>query len=292
MLDQLYLTFLVLTQTLSYTKTAEQLYISQPAVTQQIQRLEEKLDLKLVHYHRPNLKITQAGEELADFLQRTSVQAKQVLERIQTPDKFQEINFSTTRSLSVFLAPKLIKEVAAQKAFRKISCHVGNTEQALAKVRNGESQFALVEGNFNKNKFGYKIISSEPFVAVAAPDHPLAQFKSLTWSDLVKTPLLVRERGSGSREILASLARAENVSLADFEHMIVISEPLLIRQLLLEGVGVSFLYRSLVEKQLQQRQLVELPMRDNGQTAHDLYIVYAKDSYFKKDYEKWADVLR
>ncbi|KRL33627.1 LysR family transcriptional regulator [Liquorilactobacillus uvarum] len=292
MLDQLYLTFLVLSRTHSYTKTAEQLYISQPAVTQQIQRLEEKLGLKLVYYHRPNLKITQIGEELADFLQRTNVQSQQLLERLQTPNKFREINFSTTRSLSEFLAPQLIEEIAARDAFRKISCHVGNTEQALTAVRTGKSQFALVEGNFDKNKFGYKIIRSEPFIAVVSGHHVLTQYRSLTWSDLVKTPLLVREEGSGSREILASLARAENVSLSDFEHLIVISEPLLIRRLLLGGVGISFLYRSLVEEQLKNKQLVELSMLDNGQTAHDLYLIYAKDSYFKEDYEEWVDVLK
>ncbi|KRL03585.1 transcriptional regulator [Liquorilactobacillus capillatus DSM 19910] len=285
------MTFLVLTQTRSYTKTAEQLYVSQPAVTQQIQRLEEKLGLKLVYYHRPKLKITPAGEELANFLQRTRVQANQVLERIQTPNKFQEINFSTTRSLSEILAPRLIKEIAVQDAFRKISCHVGNTKQALAAVKTGSSQFALVEGNFDKQKFDYQVIRAEPFVAVASCKHPLVQRKSLTWSDLAKETLLVREDGSGSREILASLARAENVSLDDFEHLIVISEPLLIRQLLLEGVGVSFLYRSLVKEQLRKGQLLELPMMENGQTTHDLYLVYAKDSYFKKDYAKWLDIL-
>ncbi|KRL05190.1 LysR family transcriptional regulator [Liquorilactobacillus oeni] len=286
MLNQPYLTFLVLTQTLSYTKTAQQLFVTQPAVSQQIQHLEKELGLKLVEYHRPHLTITSAGYQLADFLQKTSVQAKQLLQQLQTPKKAKKITFSATLSLSEFLVPEMIKKMSLNSEFVNINCLVGNTQQSLTAIRKGRSQFALIEGNFDKNKFDYQVIRSEPFSAVVSKYHPLARRKNLTWEELLHVPLIVRESGSGSREILTSLAYAENISLHDFDQLITVSEPVLIRQLLLQNVGVSFLYHSLITTQLNNGELVELNLT-NAQTTHDLYLVYPKGSYFKKSYERW-----
>lgn len=244
------------------------------------------MKLKLVEYHRPHLLITPAGLQLADFLQRTNVQAEQLLQQLQTPKKAQKITFSATLSLSEFLVPEIIKKMSAQGDFTKINCRVGNTQQSLAAIKKGQSQFALIEGNFDKSEFDYQVIRSEPFSAVVSKLHPLAKRKSLSWSELLHVPLIVRETGSGSREILASLAYAENISLHDFTQIITVSEPVLIRQLLLQNVGVSFLYHSLIGRQLAQGELVELPLA-NGRTTHDLYLVYPKGSYFKQDYERW-----
>lgn len=290
MLDHRYQTFLVLATTKSYTQTAQQLYISQPAVSQQIKSLEAELDLELVHYERPKLTITPAGQELAAFIQRVQVQADKMVTTLQHPQKTRQVTFNTTLSLSEFLAPQLIT-LLQQHEYHDINCQVTNTQAALRAIEAGTSDFALIEGNFDKQQYGYEIVRQEPFVGVVAADHPLAQQAAVSWTDLTAYPLIIREGGSGSREILENLARAANVTFAEFPQLITVNNLSAIREILRRGGGVSFVYRSVVADALQAGELKVLPLQA-GQLRHDLDLVYSRDSYFATAYQEWAQALR
>lgn len=290
MLDHRYQTFLVLATTKSYTQTAQQLYISQPAVSQQIKNLETELNLELVHYERPHLTITPAGLELAAFIQRVQVQADKVVTTLQHPQKTRQVTFSTTLSLSEFLAPQLIT-LLQQQDYRDINCQVTNTQDALRAIAAGTSDFALIEGNFDKQQYGYEIVRQEPFVGVVTADHPLAQQPTVSWADLTAYPLISREVGSGSREILVNLAHAANVTFAEFPQVVTVNNLAAIREILLRGSGVSFVYRSVVADALQAGKLKVLPLQA-GQLRHDLDLVYPRESYFAKRYRQWAAALQ
>ncbi|MFT8949015.1 MAG: LysR family transcriptional regulator [Liquorilactobacillus hordei] len=290
MISQEYQTFLVLSQTLSYTKTAQQLFISQPAVTQQIQRLENSLNLKLVIYKRPNLTLTTAGKQLAAFLTRAHAQAIKVLSNLQNDNQKREISFGITRSLGEVIGKKMISIMLDKADFTTIKCLAGNTASILSRIDNGTIDFGIVEGNFEKHNFSYHIIRNEPFVPIVSATHPLARKQRVTWNELLSYPLIIREEGSGSREILTSLAQKENISLTDFSQLLTISEPTLLRLLVKDGAGVSFLYRILVENDLKKGVLKQLPLQ-RGVVEHELYFVYAKESFFASDYEKWFHSL-
>ncbi|MCT4489505.1 LysR family transcriptional regulator [Levilactobacillus parabrevis] len=290
MLDHRYQTFLVLATTKSYTQTARQLYISQPAVSQQIKSLEAELGVELVRYERPKLTITPAGVELAAFVQRVQVQADAVVATLQHPQKARQVTFSTTLSISEFLAPQLIGLLQAQH-YHEINCRVTNTHVALAAIESGDSDFALIEGNFDKQRYGYEVVRQEPFVGVVAADHPLAQQSAVSWADLTAYPLIVREEGSGSREILENLAHAANVTFAEFPQVVTVNNPTAIREVLLQGSGISFVYRSVVAEALKYGKLAVLPLQA-GQLRHDLDLVYPRDSYFADDYRQWAAALK
>ncbi|KGO32570.1 LysR family transcriptional regulator (plasmid) [Oenococcus alcoholitolerans] len=277
-----YQTFLILSETLSYTKTAAKLFISQPAVTQQIQRLENQLEIKLVDYQRPYLKLTPAGEKLAVFLTRMRSQTTQLMETLQDDHQKHEIQFGITRSLGEVFGSQLIEFFLQLKSdLQKISCLAENTQHILQQIELGKMDFGIIEGNFNKAKFSYHILSQEEFIPVCSSTHPLARKKIVSWNDLAAYPLLIRESGSGSRTLLTALAQKENISLNDFKQLITISEPTLIRQLVCAGSGISFLYRLLIKKELAA-----------GTIAHDLYFIYAKENYFAQQYFKWFTELK
>lgn len=291
MFDQRYQTFRVLVATKSYTRTAEELFITQPAVSQQIKSLETEVGVPLVHYQRPYLTITTAGQQLAAFIQRTQAQSTKLLNDLRQPGQQRQLTFSTTLSISEFLAPQLVRVLQAQGSYRQINCQITNTQTALRALQTGTSDFALIEGNFEKHAFDYQVIRHEPFVGIVGATPPLAQLTRVTWADLTNYPLIIREGGSGSRDILLHLAQAANVSLADFPQVITVNHPAAIRQLLLADVGVSFVYRSVVQAELATGQLVELPLA-SGRLEHDLDLVYVKDSFFAADYAQLAAQLR
>ncbi|SMS13435.1 LysR family transcriptional regulator [Levilactobacillus zymae] len=291
MLDQRYQTFQVLVATKSYTRTAEELFITQPAVSQQIKSLETEVGVPLVHYQRPYLTITPAGQQLAAFIQRTQAQSTKLLNDLRQPGQQRQLTFSTTLSISEFLAPQLVRVLQREGHYRQINCQITNTQAALRALQTGTSDFALIEGNFEKHAFDYQVIRHEPFVGIVGAASPLAQSTRVTWADLTNYPLIIREGGSGSRDILLHLAQAANVSLADFPQVITVNHPAAICQLLLANVGVSFVYRSVVQAELAAGQLVELPLA-SGRLEHDLDLVYVKDNFFAADYAQLAAQLR
>ncbi|ULQ49192.1 LysR substrate-binding domain-containing protein [Liquorilactobacillus nagelii] len=286
-----YQTFLILSETLSYTKTAAKLFISQPAVTQQIQRLENQLEIKLVDYQRPYLKLTPAGEKLAVFLTRMRSQTTQLMEILQDDHQKHEIQFGITRSLGEVFGSQLIELLQLKNDLQKISCLAENTQHILQQIELGKMDFGIIEGNFNKAKFSYHILSQEEFIPICSPTHPLARKKIVSWNELAAYPLLIREPGSGSRTLLTALAQKENISLNDFKQLITISEPTLIRQLVCAGSGISFLYRLLIKKELAAGTIKQLPL-ERGTIAHDLYFIYAKENYFAQQYFKWFTELK
>ncbi|KRO04493.1 transcriptional regulator [Levilactobacillus paucivorans] len=291
MLDNRYQTFLVLATTRSYTQTAQQLYITQPAVSQQIKSLEAELGVTLVTYRRPHLTITLAGRELADLVQRVQVQTDKVLDHLKHPRTPKHLTFSTTLSLSEFLAPQLIGHLQQAGPYQEITCRVTNTQAALAALTTGASDFALIEGNFDKSQYDYQVVRQEPFVGVVAADHPLAALPTVSWTDLLNYPLIIRETGSGSREILRHLAAAANVSFAEFPQIVTVNNPTAIRELVAQGSGISFVYRSVVATAIARGDLHVLPL-EAGQLKHDLDLVYPHDSYLAGAYQSWGEWLR
>ena len=287
MLDHRYHTFLTLAQTGSYTVTAEKLFISQPAVSQQIKSLEREVGVKLVSYHRPHLKITAAGQRLARFIASLEVQSQQIMQQLRMPVTERRISFAATLSVSDFMVPELI--IKLQKmGYTTINCRTANTQAALQQLENGESQFALIEGNFDKANYDYQVIRQEPFIGVASADNPLVQRESLTVPELQCEPLLLREQGSGTRDILKNFAGSLNIELSDFKQVITVGSPTAIRELLLQNAGISFMYQSLVQTEIDAGTLKPLPLKDL-QLQHELALVWLKNSYFATEYEQLMD---
>ncbi|KRM94585.1 transcriptional regulator [Lentilactobacillus senioris DSM 24302 = JCM 17472] len=283
MLDHRYHTFLTLVQTGSYTVTAEHLYISQPAVTQQIKSLEREIGVPLVRYHRPHLQITVEGQKLAQFISTIEVQSQQVMQQLRTPNVEREISFAATLSVSDFLVPQLILKLQ-KLGYTRIDCQTANTESALKKLDDGTSQFALIEGNFDKDNYDYQVIRQEPFIGVASVANELVNQTNLTVPELQAQSLLLREPGSGTRDIFKNFAGSLNIELTDFSQVVTVDSPTAIRELLLQNAGISFMYQSLVQSEIDAGLLAKLPLQDL-QLQHELTLVWIKDSYFAEEYE-------
>jgi len=109
--------------------------------------------------------------------------------------------------------------------------------------------------------------------------------------DLLSQTLLVREAGSGTREIFENWLTMQNTRITDFANVIEIATPTPIVQLLASGVGISFLYESLVSTELASGQVVNLPVH-GYKLQHEINFVYPKHSYFSQQYQELATTLQ
>lgn len=281
MLDKRFKTLVILSETLSYTKTAERLFVTQPAVSQQINSLENELNLTLVTKDNNKINLTKSGYLLADYAKKISLESQRLIDSLQEEKNLHQLKMGCTLSLSTTLLPEFINHLP--KDFKIITTEINNTKHILSKIRDGKIDFGLIEGNFNKKEFDSILIKKEPFICVANPELDFKQPISI--EKLFDQNILIRESGSGSRDILENWLAIQNLQVNDFKNISEISSPTTIIQLLKQNKGISFIYKSLVEKDLEHGLLQQININEFN-ISHPINLVFLKDSYFKETYQQ------
>lgn len=244
-MDQKLHTFLVLCRTMNYRQAAEQLHLSQPAVTKQIQSLEQSLHTKLFYYDGHMLHKT----EKCLILERYAISMQYQFEELQLAIAEKErtlLRIGATKTIGDYVLIDAIKDYLRDPD-HELSLVVDNTKNLLQLLDENQLDFAIIEGTFSKTKYDSYLLRMEPFVGICAKAHPLCG-KQVTVEDLLKETIIVREQGSGTRRIFEERLTASGYELNDFSRTVSISSFVSIKALVAAGIGISFLYESVVAK--------------------------------------------
>ncbi|MCZ3621733.1 LysR family transcriptional regulator [Lactobacillus mulieris] len=278
-------TLVVLVRTKSFTLTAKELFISQPAVSQQIHSLEKDLGFRLFYRSGKSIELTAKARELVAYVQRINSDSSRVLAEIQKDDK-KRLSIGASLSLSSFLLPNLLAKTINDEKTPKVD--IANTKQLLEKIKLGELDFALIEGNFDKSEFDFFKLSDYPMTLVTNPrTYPVEQ-----WSDILKQPLFIGMEGCGTRDIFEKLLAAHNFALSDFKNVIEVDNPVTVIEMLKQGEGVSFLYRQLICDELKRNELLEITAIPEFNVEHSINLVFAKGSSYKERYQQIATLVK
>ena len=239
MVDYRIRTFLELYETMNYRRTGERLGLSQPAVSQQIHTLENEYGCKLFQYDGKRLHKTPQAHRLAEYARSALYNDQQLRQELKNAPH-REIRIGVTRTIGTFvIEPVLSKYLKTSSA--NLSVTVDNTEILLHKLEHEELDFALVEGIFDKARYGNALFQKAPFVGLCAASHPFAG-RTVTLSDLVGETAVLRENGSGTRAILENTLAEHGYSISIFPRVICANNPSLIIPLVAEGIGITFAY--------------------------------------------------
>lgn len=236
-------TFLTLCQTMNYRLAAERLHLSQPAVTKQIQSLEQALQTKLFLYDGHTLHKT----EKCLLLERYAISQQYQFQELQlaiADKKRLKLRVGATKTIGDYVLIDAIKDYLHDPG-HELSLVVDNTKHLLQMLDENRLDFAVIEGTFSKTKYDSYLLRMEPFVGICAKNSPLSG-KHLSIEDLLKETIIVREEGSGTRRIFEERLTASGYGLNDFSREVSISSFVSIKALVAVGVGISFLYRSVV----------------------------------------------
>lgn len=161
--------------------------------------------------------------------------------------------------------------------------HYGNTTQLLTLLDEGIINLALVEGNYPKENYEHKNYSTEEYIAVCARNHIFEVKSPETMQELVKERLLVREPGSGTRNILEELLLARGMGIKDFLHYTEVENMHTIIGLLKRDCGISFMYKIAVADELKNGTLKEIRLSD-FKMQHDFDFIWEKGSIYTEKY--------
>ena len=285
MLDFRVDTFLEVCRLMNYTRAAEQLNLTQPAVSQHIRWLEEQCGVKLFHYENKQLNLTAAGQ----MLRSAAITMKQdqmfLYRRIQEADSEDaDLCFGVTPTVGMYLIPKPLAAYRRQHPSAKVSMQVENSELLCRWLDSGEIDFAILEGYFHKEDYDSMLYRTERYLAVCAQDYPF-QNTPHQLADLLGETLLVREEGSGNREIIRRSLSRKNLALQDFHSLFEGGYMNVLKQMLVQGCGIGFLYEAAVQEDLQQGRLRIIELEDFAED-HDITFLWRKGSIFAPRYRR------
>ena len=284
MLDFRTETFLTVCQTMNFTAAARQLNITQPAVSQHIQFLEEQYHTSLFIYQNKQLFLTRSGEILRRHLLTMKNDEKAVMEELKNNiTGIETLSIGVTMTIGEYAIVDKLAGFLIQHPEINIHLHYGNTLQLLKLLNSGQISMAIVEGNYPKEYYSHKKYSTEDYIAVCAASHHFMTDHPYTMNDLVHERLLVREEGSGTRNILEQSLMTHGLHISDFIHYIEIENMHTIIGLLKRDCGISFLYKIAVEKELHSGILKEIPL-DDFKMQHDFDIIWEKHSVYSDKY--------
>lgn len=277
MLDYRLNTFLLLCEELNYTETAKKLHITQPNVSQHIRYLEDFYGVKFFVYKNRELFITPEGEKFRQMVKRLSSESKKIIHEMSNFDNMKlNLNFGTSLTIGEYIMPDIIKKIDFDKY--SINMIVENTESLLNKLEDGELDFVIIEGQFDKAKYDSYLFSKENFIGIGSPDFD----GKYSLRDLLDNRLILREKGSGTREIFERVLFDYNLGVSSFSDIIEIGNMNAIKKLVADGMGISFLYEKAGMDYIERGLVRKLDL--DFAVEREFNFVMLKDSNYKGDY--------
>ncbi len=267
-------TFLTLCQTMNYRLAAERLHLSQPAVTKQIQSLEQYFGTKLFLYDGHTLQKT----EKCLLLERYAISIQYQFEELQLAIADKErlkLRIGATKTIGDYVLIDAIKDYLSNPS-HELSLIVDNTKHLLQMLDENQLDFAIIEGTFSKTKYDSYLFRMEPFVGICAKSSPLCG-RHLSVEELLNETIIIREDGSGTRRIFEERLISSGYELNDFYRQVCISSFVSIKALVSSGIGISFLYESVVSNENIGTFTV-----DGLTEPHAFHVVYTRNTSAKR----------
>lgn len=290
MLDFRIESFLEVCKYLNFTRAAESLNITQPAISTHIKYLENYYNCKLFYRSKRSLCLTDQGKILKSaLLSMSNDQDRLKIILANNKTKSEKISLGFTRSVGEYLIMDKLIALIKEKSSCDFHIYYENTDEILSDIDSGRIDFAIIEGFIKSSDYFIKKYKSDRIVCLCHKDHKFKkQVKKLT--DLLDERIIIREDGSGTLAILKNFLSMDNIDIKDFANIIEINNMRSIVEMLKADCGISFIFESCVKKELEEGVLRVIKLEDFN-LVHDLSIVARKNSIFIDLYLQIAEAF-
>jgi DNA-binding transcriptional LysR family regulator len=270
--------FMEVAANLSFSKAAQILFVTQPAISKHIKGLEDQYKVPLFERKGNSILLTEAGGKLNDYLQQaTEIERKaeyelSVLSSLSQASGNLRLGASTT--IALYIMPSILSGFQREYTSVDIQLVNRNSEYILNALLNHEVDIGIVEVENKLTTVSYKPFMSDEVIPVCSAKSPLAG-KSLTLKQFVKTPLALRERGSGTLNALLKSLSALQIKPSELSVKIRLGGTEALKNFLLADTCLGFMPRPSIIRQLKEGDLVEVPI-DGLKITRDFFFIRRK----------------
>jgi len=255
--------FLLVAENLSFSRAAEDLFISQPAVTKHIKELESRLNIALFERKGNKIYLTKAGKLIYTHLKKIKQEYQEMeFELGRLNDTFKGVlRIGASSTISQYIIPKVI--AAFHKRYPKIELHLlnGNSFEMEQKLFENEIDLALVENESSQSSIKYIDFLDDELVIVTGSNSVYAKKKSLSADDLQTLPIVLREKGSGTLEVIQKALSKYNIPIDQLNILIHLGSTEAIKNFLCDFDGIALVSISSIEKERRLKEITQIELK-------------------------------
>lgn len=277
MLDPKLETFITVAELKNFTKAAQALNLTQPAVSNHINQLEKEYNAKLFMRKKKDFTLTNEGKIALTYARRLKALHEKMIQKIadeQTSSSHIKIGITHTSENNN------ITEVLAQYANQMhnitITIITDSINNLYDMLENYQLDIAIVDGKKQSGKLNYLMLDTDYLVCVLSSQHPLAKNSSISLNQLKKENMILRLPSSSTRSLFEATLISINESIDNFNVLLEVDNVSTIKQLVMNNFGVSILPQSVCTKDVKKGKIKTLPI-ENLSMTRQMNIAYNKD---------------
>lgn len=291
MADRRLQVFYTVAKQLSFTKAAELLFMTQPAVTFQVKQLEEHFNTRLFERSHGKISLTPAGELALDYAERILNLTAEMEARISelTGQVSGPLLIGASTTIAEYMLPRLLGEFKQKHPETQARLTVANSETIERKVADHTLDIGLIEAPSHHPNLVTQVCCEDELVMICAPFSDLAKLPSVTPEQVAAHPYISRETGSGTRECIDEYFRSNGVNLDEMNLAMELGSREAIKGAVAAGLGVAIVSGTTVAKEVRLGELVAIPL--NPPLRRQLSLVYPQEKFRSKLLQSFLEFL-
>ena len=270
-------TLLMVCEKNSFTRAAEALAMTQPAVSHHIRTLESELGIKLFYRGKNALKLTPEGEIVVQYARRIKALHEKMLRALAGAEKqMSNIRVGITHTAESSLIAEVLAKYSTSAPGLRLTVITDIIKNLYDMIDNYEIDLAIVEGRAPEGDINALLLDTDYLVCVVSNQNPLAKKSMVTLNDLRKEKMIVRLPGSGTQNLFISHLESIGMSIDEFNVVLEVDNIATIKDLIRKDMGISILARSACMDELRKGKLTALPI-ENLSMVRQTNILYHKD---------------
>ena len=266
----------------SFTKTAEILGLTQPAITFQMKNLEEEFRTRLFNRDQNRITLTETGKILCRYAEKilgeyenANIEIAKITGRLGG-----EIRIGVASLLGRYFLPKLIGMFKQKYPNIKIIMLVGNSAQLIQEIQEHTVDLVIVSEPVSLKNFVVKPFIDDEIVVIIHPEHKWAMRRHIEVEDFLNEPFIGREPGSGLREVYKNFLSSRNISLKNLNVVMTLGSSEALKSAVESGVGYSIISNIAVKREVELGLLKQIPVKEMNLKRRFL-VVYPIKQYRK-----------
>ena len=261
----------------SFTRAAEQLSMTQPAVSLQVKQLEQELNVRIFNRSRGELSLTGEGEIVLKYAKRIKMLYKNMEQRIEDERRrVTRLTVGITHTAESNLVAEVLAKYCSGNEGVSIKIISGTIKNLYEKLKTYEIDLAIVEGKLMDPDFNSLLLDTDCLVLVVSNNNSLAAKNMVTINELKSEKMILRLPNSGTRNLFISHLESQNMSIDEFNVILEVDNIATIKDLIRRDFGVSILAKSACLDELRKGKITVLPV-ENLSMVREINIVYHRD---------------
>jgi DNA-binding transcriptional LysR family regulator len=270
--------FVIVCQENSITQASKKLFISQPAISGAIKEMEDYYGVKLFDRISKKIYLTDVGKTVLDYALHITSLFEDLETKVRNSDTIGSLRIGSSITIGSQLMPKYIKQFSENFPSIQTYVTINSSDIIEGLILSNELDIGLIEGLVHSDNIVSKSFLKDELIVICDTNNPLLEKEEITIKDLQTQRFIMREKNSGTRELVDSILLLHGLSIVPIWES---TSTATIINGVAEGIGISVLSRRLVENYIKENRIKRLYVKDLN-LQRELYIIYHKKKYLTK----------